>query len=68
MHNESEALEYLAINEPDMLLMDFNKPVLIGFETVNVIRKEFLNLMVFMLSIPDDFILSKNLIELSVKT
>ncbi|GLR17316.1 DNA-binding response regulator [Portibacter lacus] len=67
VNNGKEALEYLAENEIDILLMDINMPVLNGLETAKIVKKDFPDLKVIMLSMLNDSHLIKNLIEHGIR-
>lgn len=66
-HNGQEALDFLAKNKVDILLMDINMPVLNGLETAKFIKKDFPDLKVIMLSMLNDSHIIKHLIENGVK-
>lgn len=67
VYNGKEALDFLASNEVDILMMDINMPVLNGLETAKIIEKDFPELKVVMLSMLNDSHLIKNLIEHGIK-
>ena len=67
VYNGQEALDFLAGNSADILMMDINMPVLNGLETAKIIKKEFPELKVIMLSMLNDSHIIKHLIEQGVK-
>lgn len=67
VNNGQEALDFLAVNEVDILLMDINMPVLNGLETAKILKKEHPELKVIMLSMLNDSHIIKHLIEQGVK-
>lgn len=49
--NGQEALEVIAAQKPDVVLLDVNMPVMSGLETLAALRKEDANALVLMLTI-----------------
>lgn len=67
VHNGQEALDFLSQNEIDILLMDINMPVLNGLETAKIIKTDYPDLKVIMLSMLNDSHIIKHLIEQGIK-
>jgi len=67
VYNGKEALDFLADNQVDIIMMDINMPVLNGLETAKIIKKDFPDLKVVMLSMLNDTHLIKNLIEHGIR-
>ncbi len=53
-HDGKEALKLIAVEEPDIVLLDVRMPGMDGVETVKVIRKKFSKVQVMMLTTFDD--------------
>jgi two-component system, NarL family, response regulator DegU len=52
--NGEKALEMLKLYEPDVLLLDFNMPLLNGIEVLKIIKEQESNVKVIMLTVEND--------------
>ena len=52
--NGEKALEMLKVYEPDVLLLDFNMPLLNGIEVLKIIKEQENNVKVIMLTVEND--------------
>lgn len=62
-HNGQEALDLLAANKVDVLLLDINMPVMNGIEAMKEIAKQYPNVKVLGLSMLDDTVVVKKLLK-----
>lgn len=61
--NGKELIEFLAINEVDVVLTDLNMPVLDGFGVLDARKKKFKHVKVIVLSMYDDEKIYKNCLQ-----
>ncbi len=67
VNNGQEVLDFLPSNEIDILIMDINMPVLNGLETIKILKNDYPDLKVVMLSMLNDSHIIKHLIENGAK-
>lgn len=61
--NGSELLDQMEENCPDIVILDYNMPMMDGIETSKVIRKRFSNVKIILLSMYDDELFVESAIE-----
>ncbi len=63
VENGKEALSFIQNNEIDIILLDVNMPVLNGLETCTLVRRDFPDIKVIMLTMIEDLHMVKKFIE-----
>ncbi|GAB6169911.1 response regulator transcription factor [Clostridium carnis] len=59
-----DAVELVDWNEPDVILLDINMPVLSGLEALKILKEKYKNLKIVMLTVEDDRKTIKEAIDL----
>jgi len=62
-HNGKEALSFVEQNQVDIILLDLNMPELNGFETCKILKQDFPEVRVLILSTLSDIRMVKNIVK-----
>lgn len=66
-NNGQELLEKIASNQPDIILMDINMPVMDGIEATKEVKRLYPNIKVIMLTMFNEIRFIKELLEIGAK-